>query len=112
MRATREFQRRTKIVVGGERIGAASGSGYSPKIRRHCSHALAGAFGLFDPARHGRRTRHGGQTLPLLQRERRQATVCAESVCSLFEETMRINNTLSGFSSFQIIEQFHETRLI
>jgi hypothetical protein len=76
------------------------------------SHALAGAFGLFDPARHGRRPRHGGQAVPWLQRERRQATVCAESVCSLFEETMRINNTLSGFSSFQIIEQFHETRLI
>ena len=25
---------------------------------------------------------------------------------------MRINNTFSGFSSCQIIEQFHETRLI
>jgi adenylate/guanylate cyclase family protein len=37
---------------------------------------------------------------------------CAESVCSLFEKTMRINNRLSGFSSPQTIEQFHQARLV
>jgi hypothetical protein len=37
---------------------------------------------------------------------------CAESVCSLFEKTMRINNRLSGFSSRQTIEQFHQARLV
>ena len=35
-----------------------------------------------------------------------------ESVCSLFEKTMRINNKLGGFPSRQSIEQFHETRLV
>jgi hypothetical protein len=35
-----------------------------------------------------------------------------ESVCSLFEKTMRINNRLSGFSSPQTIEQFHQARLV
>ena len=35
-----------------------------------------------------------------------------ESVCSLFEKTMRINNRLGGFSSRQTIEQFHEARLV
>jgi hypothetical protein len=38
--------------------------------------------------------------------------MCAESVCSLFEKTMRINNRLSGFSSPQTIEQFHQARLV
>jgi hypothetical protein len=33
-------------------------------------------------------------------------------MCSLFEKTMRINNRLSGFSSLQTIEQFHQTRLV
>ncbi len=37
---------------------------------------------------------------------------CAESVCSLFEKTMRINNRLGGFSSRQTIEQFHQARLV
>jgi hypothetical protein len=37
---------------------------------------------------------------------------CAESVCSLFEKPMRINNRLSGFSSRQTIEQFHQARLV
>ena len=37
---------------------------------------------------------------------------CAESVCSVFEKTMRINNSVSGFASRQTIEQFHEARLI
>jgi hypothetical protein len=37
---------------------------------------------------------------------------CAESVCPLFEKTMRINNRLSGFSSRQTIEQFHQARLV
>jgi hypothetical protein len=37
---------------------------------------------------------------------------CAVSVCSLFEKTMRINNRLSGFSSSQTIEQFHQARLV
>ena len=37
---------------------------------------------------------------------------CAESVCSLFEKTMRINNTLSGFSSGQTIEQFRQACLV
>ena len=37
---------------------------------------------------------------------------CAESVCSLFEEPMRINNRLSGFSSRQTIEQFRQARLV
>ena len=35
-----------------------------------------------------------------------------ESICSLFEKTMRINNRLGGFSSRQTIEQFHEARLV
>jgi hypothetical protein len=35
-----------------------------------------------------------------------------ESVCSLFEKTMRINNRMSGFSSPQTIEQFHQARLV
>jgi hypothetical protein len=35
-----------------------------------------------------------------------------ESVCSLFEKTMRINNRVGGFSSRQTIEQFHEPRLV
>src|SRR4029450_5409475 len=38
--------------------------------------------------------------------------MCAGSVCSLFEKTMRINNRLGGFSSLQTIEQFHEARLV
>ncbi|PYK07287.1 MAG: hypothetical protein DME66_01715 [Verrucomicrobia bacterium] len=37
---------------------------------------------------------------------------CAESVSSLFEKTMRINNRLSGFSSRQTIEQFPQARLV
>src|SRR5437773_12221037 len=37
---------------------------------------------------------------------------CAESVSSLFEKTMRINNRLSGFSSPQTIEQFPQARLV
>ena len=37
---------------------------------------------------------------------------CAESNCALFEKTMRINNTLSRFSSRQTIEQFRQTRLV
>jgi hypothetical protein len=37
---------------------------------------------------------------------------CAESVCSLFEKTIRINNTLSGFSWRQTIEQFRQARLV
>jgi len=37
---------------------------------------------------------------------------CAESVSSLFEKTMRINNRLSGFSSPQTMEQFHQARLV
>src|SRR4029077_16067647 len=37
---------------------------------------------------------------------------CAESVCALFEKTMRINNRLSGFSSPHTIEQFHQARLV
>ena len=37
---------------------------------------------------------------------------CVESVCSLFEKTMRINNRLSGLSSPQTIEQFHQARLV
>jgi len=37
---------------------------------------------------------------------------CAESVCSLFEKTMRINNGLRGSSLRQTIEQFHEARLV
>jgi len=36
----------------------------------------------------------------------------AESVCSLLEETMRIKNRLSGFSSRETIEQFHQPRLV
>src|SRR4029077_2244768 len=35
-----------------------------------------------------------------------------ESVCSLFEKPMRINNRLSGFSPRQTIEQFHQARLV
>jgi hypothetical protein len=34
------------------------------------------------------------------------------SVCSLFEKTMRINNSVSGFSSCQTIEQFHQARFV
>ena len=45
-----------------------------------------------------------------------RAHVCApqlrELMCSLFEETMRINNRPRGFSSPQTIEQFHEARLV
>jgi hypothetical protein len=36
----------------------------------------------------------------------------AESVCVLFEETMRISDTPGGFLSSQTIEQFHEARLV
>ena len=42
----------------------------------------------------------------------RRATVFAESVCSPFEKTMRINNSVSGFAWRQTIEQCHEARLI
>jgi hypothetical protein len=31
---------------------------------------------------------------------------------SLFQKTVRIDNRLSGFSSLQTIEQFHQTRLV
>jgi len=33
-------------------------------------------------------------------------------MCSLFQKTVRINNGLSGFSSLQTIEQFHQARLV
>jgi len=36
----------------------------------------------------------------------------SESVCSLFEKTMRINYRLGGFSSPQTIEHFNEARLV
>jgi hypothetical protein len=49
--------------------------------------------------------RHGGQAV-------KAGYSCAESVCSLFEKPMRINNRLSGFSSGQTIEQFHQARLV
>ena len=35
-----------------------------------------------------------------------------QSICSLFEKTMRINDRLRGFSSRQTIEQFHQARLV
>lgn len=47
-----------------------------------------------------------------LARKNLQRSGCAESVCSLFEKTMRINNRLSGFFSRQTIEQFHQARLV
>ena len=49
--------------------------------------------------------RHGGQAV-------QAGYSCAESVCSLFEKPMRINNRLSGFSSRQTIEQLHQARLV
>jgi hypothetical protein len=36
----------------------------------------------------------------------------AESVCSLFEKPMRINNRLSGVSSRETIEHLHQARLV
>ena len=33
-------------------------------------------------------------------------------MCSLFQKTVRINNRLSGFSSLETIEQFHQARLV
>jgi hypothetical protein len=50
----------------------------------------------------GARTQAGRQCTPRLR----------ESVCSLFEKTMRINDRVGGFSSRQSIEQFHEARLV
>jgi hypothetical protein len=37
---------------------------------------------------------------------------CIQSVCSLFEKTMRVNNRLDRFFLRQIIEQFHQPRLV
>src|SRR5262245_19515944 len=36
----------------------------------------------------------------------------SDQMCSLFQKTVRINNGLSGFSSLQTIEQFHQARLV
>jgi hypothetical protein len=65
-------------------------------------HSLHSAFAADTPKVFAR---HGGQAV-------QAGYSCAESVCSLFEKTMRINNRLSGFSSPQTIEQVHQARLV
>jgi hypothetical protein len=54
-----------------------------------------------------KKTRRNNAVLPQLLR-----SYCAESVCSLFEKPMRINNRLSEFSWRQTTEQFHQARLV
>jgi len=43
---------------------------------------------------------------------RGQRVNCGQSVCSLFEEAMRINDRLCGFFSPQTIQQFHQACLV
>ena len=78
----------------------------NPAGRAHRFFDIAGFHNAFDTV--GITGSNAGQKICLQLEPGRPS----ESVCSLFEKTMRINNRLGGFSSAQTIEHFHEARLV